>query len=105
MQDKEHPMDAISLDAAVAITGMSKSTLWRRVTEGFIGKAEKDARNRAMLVLADVLPLARCFRWRATRGRRCTGWTKRPRKAMPMRCTGWRSFTRSGQRPGATATR
>lgn len=50
-------MDSISLDAAVAISSISKSTLWRRMTEGFIGKAGKDMRNRAMLVLADVLPL------------------------------------------------
>lgn len=51
------PLDWISLDAAVAISGISKSTLWRRVTEGSIGKAGKDARNRAMLAFADVLPL------------------------------------------------
>ena len=57
MEQREHSMDAISLDAAVAMTSISKSTLWRRVTEGFIGKAGKDARNRAMLALADVLPL------------------------------------------------
>ena len=50
-------MDWISLDAAVAISGISKSTLWRRVTEGSISKAGKDVRNRAMLVLADVLSL------------------------------------------------
>lgn len=51
-------MDTISLDAAVAITGISRSTLWRRVTDGSIGKGGKDARNRALLALADVLPLA-----------------------------------------------
>ena len=51
-------MDMISLDAAVAITGISRSTLWRRVTDGRIGKGGKDARSRALLVLADVLPLA-----------------------------------------------
>ena len=50
-------MDMISLDAAVAITGISRSTLWRRVTAGRIGKGGKDARSRALLVLADVLPL------------------------------------------------
>lgn len=54
---KTQPMDWISLDAAVAISGISKSTLWRRVTEGSIGKAGKDVRNRAMLAFADVLPL------------------------------------------------
>lgn len=54
---KNQNMDWISLDAAVAISSMSKSTLWRRVTDGFIGKAGKDERNRAMLILSDVLPL------------------------------------------------
>ncbi|WP_312529511.1 hypothetical protein [Comamonas sp.] len=54
---KTQPMNWISLDAAVAISGISKSTLWRRVTEGSIGKAGKDLRNRAMLAFADVLPL------------------------------------------------
>lgn len=54
---KTQPLDWISLDAAVAISGISKSTLWRRVTEGSIGKAGKDVRNRAMLAFADVLPL------------------------------------------------
>lgn len=54
---KAQDMDWISLDAAVAISSVSKSTLWRRVTEGSISKAGKDVRNRAMLVLADVLPL------------------------------------------------
>lgn len=50
-------MDTISLDTAVAITGISRSTLWRRVTDGSIGRCGKDSRNRAMLALADVLPL------------------------------------------------
>ncbi|MFT3777080.1 MAG: hypothetical protein QM772_02185 [Ottowia sp.] len=50
-------MDMISLDAAVALTGISRSTLWRRVTDGRIGKGGKDARGRATLALADVLPL------------------------------------------------
>ncbi len=50
-------MEAISLDAAVAVTNISKSTLWRRVTDELIGKAGKDGRNRTMLQLIDVLPL------------------------------------------------
>lgn len=47
----------ISLDAVVATGNISKSTLWRRVSEGVIRKVGKDIRNRSMLLLADVLPL------------------------------------------------
>lgn len=47
----------LSLDAAVALTGMSRSTLWRRVTDGTFAKGEKDARGRATLALRDVLAL------------------------------------------------
>lgn len=50
-------MDTISLDASVAITGISRSTLWRRVTDGTIGRGGKDGRSRAMLALGDVLGL------------------------------------------------
>ena len=50
-------MDTLSLDASIAITGISRSTLWRRVTDGSIGRGEKDGRSRAMLALGDVLPL------------------------------------------------
>lgn len=50
-------MDTLSLDASVAITGISRSTLWRRVTDGTIGRGDKDGRSRAMLALGDVLPL------------------------------------------------
>lgn len=50
-------MDTLSLDASVAITGISRSTLWRRVTDGTIGRGDKDARSRAMLALGDVLAL------------------------------------------------
>lgn len=50
-------MDTLSLDASVAITGISRSTLWRRVTDGTIGRGDKDGRSRAMLVLEDVLVL------------------------------------------------
>lgn len=52
-------MHTLSLDAAVALTGISRSTLWRRVTDGSLGKGEKDARGRATLPLADVLALLR----------------------------------------------
>jgi TPR repeat protein len=50
-------MDTLSLDASIAITGISRSTLWRRVTDGTIGRGEKDGRSRAMLALGDVLAL------------------------------------------------
>lgn len=49
-------MDAISLEAAVAITGLSRSTLWRRVTKGTLGKRDED-RGRAMVSLADAMDL------------------------------------------------
>lgn len=52
-------MHTLSLDAAVALTGISRSTLWRRVTDGSVGKGEKDARGRATLALVDVLALLR----------------------------------------------
>jgi len=50
-------MDTLSLDASIAITGISRSTLWRRVTDGTIGRGDKDGRSRAMLALGDVLAL------------------------------------------------
>ena len=50
-------MDTLSLEASIAITGISRSTLWRRVTDGTIGRGDKDGRSRAMLALADVLAL------------------------------------------------
>lgn len=52
-------MNTLSLDAAVALTGISRSTLWRRVTDGALAKGDKDARGRATLALADVLELLR----------------------------------------------
>ncbi len=52
-------MHVLSLDAAVAITGISRSTLWRRAGDGSIGKGDKDARGRATLALDDVLQLMR----------------------------------------------
>ena len=50
-------MDTLSLEASIAITGISRSTLWRRVTDGTIGRGDKDGRSRAMLALGDVLAL------------------------------------------------
>lgn len=49
--------DAISLEAAIAMTGISKRTLWRRVSNGAIAKHEEDSRGRAMLALAQILDL------------------------------------------------
>lgn len=51
-------MHTISLDASIAMTGISRSTLWRRVTDGSIATGEKDARGRATLALTEVLELA-----------------------------------------------
>ncbi len=48
-------MNTISLDAAVAITGMSHSTLRRRVSDGTLEKFGQDARRRILLALDEVL--------------------------------------------------
>ena len=48
---------AISLDAAIIVTGVSKRTLWRRVTSGQITRQGSDARGRAMLTWADLIPM------------------------------------------------
>lgn len=50
-------MHTLSLDAAVVLTGISRSTLWRRVTDGSLSKGDKDVRGRATLVLDEVLAL------------------------------------------------
>lgn len=52
-------MNSISLDAVAALTGIGRSTLWRRVADGVLAKGEKDARGRATLALADALGLVR----------------------------------------------
>ncbi|MDP9607445.1 tetratricopeptide repeat protein [Variovorax sp. NFACC27] len=49
--------DAISLEAAIAMTGISKRTLWRRVSDGTIAKHKEDSRGRAMLALAQITDL------------------------------------------------
>ena len=48
---------AISLDTAALVTGVSKRTLWRRLDDGKITRQENDSRGRAMLTLADLLPM------------------------------------------------
>ena len=52
-------MNSISLDAVAALTGMGRSTLWRRAADGVLAKGDKDARGRATLALSDVLGLIR----------------------------------------------
>lgn len=41
-------MNTLSPDAAVAMTGISRRTLWRRMVDGSIPAGEKDGRGRAM---------------------------------------------------------
>lgn len=48
---------AISLDTAIIVTGVSKRTLWRRVTNGQITRQGNDVRGRAMLTLATLAPM------------------------------------------------
>lgn len=50
-------MKAISLDTAILITGISKRTLWRRVTEGQITRLDTDERGRAMIAFDEIAPL------------------------------------------------
>ena len=49
-------MEAISVDAAIVITGRSRRTWWRRIAEGVVCRADDDARGRAMLSWNEVLP-------------------------------------------------
>lgn len=49
--------DTISLEAAIAMTGISKRTLWRRVSDGTIAKHKEDSRGRAMLAFAQIVGL------------------------------------------------
>jgi hypothetical protein len=44
----------ISLDAATAITRLSKRTFWRRISSGTISRRCKDKRGRTVLALADI---------------------------------------------------
>lgn len=50
-------MDSISLEAAAAMTGKGRRTLYRQLAEGKIAKQPKDARGRSMMALADVVDL------------------------------------------------
>lgn len=49
-------MDAISLDAAIAITDKSRRTWWRRIAEGAVSRVADDERGRAMLSWSEVAP-------------------------------------------------
>lgn len=50
-------MRAISLDSAIIVTGLSKRTLWRRLSDGSIRRMDKDSRSRTMLAFDDLVPL------------------------------------------------
>jgi hypothetical protein len=49
-------MDSISMDALIVLTGKSRRTWWRRITEGVVCRVDDDARGRAMLSWNEVLP-------------------------------------------------
>jgi TPR repeat protein len=49
-------MEAISLDTAIAISGKSRRTWWRRIAEGVVRRVADDARGRAMLSWSEVMP-------------------------------------------------
>lgn len=49
-------LKAISLDSVIAITGKSRRTWWRRISEGDINRAPDDEKGRAMLSWSDVAP-------------------------------------------------
>lgn len=49
----------LSLEAAVVMTGMGRSTLWRHMANGNLAKGTEDARGRATLVMDGVLPAMR----------------------------------------------
>lgn len=54
------PPHCISLDAAEAMTGISRRTLWRRVADGaLVSGPDKDARGRTTLQLDGLLEAAR----------------------------------------------
>jgi TPR repeat protein len=46
----------ISVDTAVALTDLSRSTWWRRIAKGDITRVADDVRGRAMLLWAEVAP-------------------------------------------------
>jgi TPR repeat protein len=48
-------MDAISLDATIAITALSRRTWWRRISQGAVNRVSDDERGRAMLSWVEVM--------------------------------------------------
>ncbi|MBO9513744.1 MAG: sel1 repeat family protein [Variovorax sp.] len=50
----------ISIQAAIAMTGRSQRTWWRRIEDGTVRKLDPDARGRARIALQDVCRLADC---------------------------------------------
>ncbi|GAB4213427.1 MAG: hypothetical protein Fur007_07560 [Rhodoferax sp.] len=48
------PVPALSLDAASALCGLSRRTLWRRLAAGDLRRLDDDARGRAMVAWDDV---------------------------------------------------
>jgi len=49
-------MDAISLDATIAITTLSRRTWWRRISQDVVHRVADDERGRTMLSLDEVVP-------------------------------------------------
>ena len=54
MPDFSPAMQAISLDAAIVLTGRSKRTWWRRIADGSVTKLPNDSRGRAMLPYTEI---------------------------------------------------
>jgi hypothetical protein len=50
----------ITIQAAIAISGRSQRTWWRRIEDGAVRKLAPDARGRARIALEDVLALVDC---------------------------------------------
>ena len=48
--------DTVSIETAVALTGRSRSTWWRHMSEGKVTRVGDDARGRALLAWTDVAP-------------------------------------------------
>jgi len=53
----EDRLNAISIDSVIAISNLSKRTLWRRLSDGTLTRVEGDARGRTMVAIAEVAPL------------------------------------------------
>lgn len=51
-------MNHLSLDAAVTLTGLSRSTLQRRVRDGALAASTREGDNRVLLALPAVLALS-----------------------------------------------